>query len=449
MKKQILATVLCSSVLFGASLAMGGNEVSAHGYVQSPVSRGYQGFLEKDANWNAAFQKYGRIINEPQSLEAPKGYPAAGPADGRIASANGAVGDFNLDQQNATLWTKQNLMQGSNVFTWHYTAAHPTTKWHYYMTKADWNPNDRLERSDFELIGTINHNGSPASNAPSHTINVPSNRLGYHVILAVWDVDDTSNAFYNVIDVNVKGDSGVQIKPEAPQNVRAVDVTSSTVKLAWNGQANAASFNVYRNGTLVGTSVNSEFEDKNLAAETTYKYEIEAVSQSGVVSERTAISVTTNATSAEERPTAPTNLHSMGETDSSISLMWGASSHTQGIKQYDIYRNGQLITSTTTTSYLDEGLSAETSYTYTVRAISTNGEVSDASNNLRVATKPSEGGEVVGRQWKLGSFTSPELYTAREEVVYKWKVYIVNQTHVNYGDETWAPDLAPTLFVLK
>lgn len=28
-------------------------------------------------------------------------------------------------------------------------------------------------------------------------------RNGYHVILAVWDVADTSNAFYNVIDVNL------------------------------------------------------------------------------------------------------------------------------------------------------------------------------------------------------------------------------------------------------
>lgn len=75
MKKQILGTILCSSILFGASLAIGGNEASAHGYVQSPISRGYQGHLGRDTNWNAAFQKYGAVINEPQSLEALKGYP--------------------------------------------------------------------------------------------------------------------------------------------------------------------------------------------------------------------------------------------------------------------------------------------------------------------------------------------------------------------------------------
>lgn len=53
-------------------------EVSAHGYISQPISRGYQGSLEKDKNWSAAFEKYGAVINEPQSLEAPKGYPTGG-----------------------------------------------------------------------------------------------------------------------------------------------------------------------------------------------------------------------------------------------------------------------------------------------------------------------------------------------------------------------------------
>ena len=39
--------------------------------------------------------------------------------------------------------------------------------------------------------------------------------LGYHVILAVWDVADTANAFYNVIDVDVKGDSAIPVKPSS------------------------------------------------------------------------------------------------------------------------------------------------------------------------------------------------------------------------------------------
>lgn len=71
------------------------------------------------------------------------------------------------------------------------------------MTKTGWDQNAPLKRSELELIGTINHDVSPATNNLSHTINVPNDCSGYHIVLAVWDVADTSNAFYNVIDVNV------------------------------------------------------------------------------------------------------------------------------------------------------------------------------------------------------------------------------------------------------
>ncbi|WP_196244364.1 lytic polysaccharide monooxygenase, partial [Lysinibacillus sphaericus] len=59
-----------------------------------------------------------------------------------------------------------------------------TSKWHYYITKRDWNPNKPLTRADLEPIGTVAHNGTAASTNLTHTINVPTDRNGYHVILA-------------------------------------------------------------------------------------------------------------------------------------------------------------------------------------------------------------------------------------------------------------------------
>ena len=454
MKKQLLTTLFGSTALFG-SLMLNQISASAHGYVESPPSRGYQGVIERNTiGYSAAWEKYGAVITNPQSLEAKKGFPQTGPADGRIASAEGGlgqIGDFVLDNQTASRWTKQEVKQGTMNVTWHYTAPHATSKWHYYMTKADWNPNDSLDRGDFELIDTIEHNGSTATNNPNHKITIPSNRLGYHIILAVWDVADTPNAFYNVIDVNVKDDAGIPIAPSAPQNVRATNITASSVSLTWNGQTNTASYNVYRNGTFIGNTANAEFADSNLEEQTTYHYEIEAVGENNLTSPKTAISVTTLSQASQEKPTAPKNLHSMGTTSSSVSLMWGRSSHTQGIKQYDIYRNGSLIGSTEKTMFDDMNLTANTTYTYTVKAISTSNEVSDASNILTVTTDKSEegGSEVEGRQWVLGTFTSPQLYTKNEKVVYQGKLYVTLQTHVNYGDSTWAPDQAHALFQLN
>ena len=177
--------------------------VSAHGYVESPISRGYQGRIDSRSNWGAAREKYGAVIDEPQSLEARKGFPEAGPADGKIASANEAKGP-QLDAQTSTLWTKQNVTTGPTNFTWYYSMSHPTTKWHYYITKNGWDQNKKLTRDDLELIGEVQGNGIDAEKVPTHTISIPSDHIGYHVILAVWDVADTPNAFYNVIDANIQ-----------------------------------------------------------------------------------------------------------------------------------------------------------------------------------------------------------------------------------------------------
>ncbi|HFK9916771.1 TPA: lytic polysaccharide monooxygenase, partial [Enterococcus faecium] len=38
----------------------------------------------------------------------------------------------------------------------------------------------------------------------NQTITLPQDRKGYNVILAVWNISDTTNAFYQVIDVNIQ-----------------------------------------------------------------------------------------------------------------------------------------------------------------------------------------------------------------------------------------------------
>ncbi|MFT0132807.1 carbohydrate-binding protein [Candidatus Enterenecus avicola] len=38
------------------------------------------------------------------------------------------------------------------------------------------------------------------------------------------------------------------------------------------------------------------------------------------------------------------------------------------------------------------------------------------------------------------------MYTSGEIVSHKGSNYVVINTHSNYGDATWSPDQAPTLF---
>ncbi|WP_330745778.1 lytic polysaccharide monooxygenase [Chryseobacterium sp. CP-77] len=363
--------------------------LSAHGYVLSPASRGYQGSLDKAAlGYSAAFSIYGSVINEPGSLEAPKGFPAAGPADGKIASANGSIGgDTTLDIQTADRWKKTNISTGVNGFIWKYSAYHATAKWHYYITKQGWNPNQPLSRQDLELIGTVAHNGTPPQDNVSHQITVPANRSGYHIILAVWDVADTTNAFYNVIDVNVTSGTGVSA-PATPTGLAQVGITSTSAKISWNAQSDAVSYNVFRNGQNIQQVTTATFQDTGLTANTTYTYEIQAKGSSGLTSAKSApLNVKTNSEGTLEKPTAPSNLHSMAVTENSVSLMWTASTHSQGIKNYQVFENGIKVGETVQTSFLRTGLAQDTEYTYTVKSVAMNDQLSDVSNELKVRTK--------------------------------------------------------------
>jgi chitodextrinase len=91
-------------------------------------------------------------------------------------------------------------------------------------------------------------------------------------------------------------------------------------------------------------------------------------------------------------PSVPTGLSSPSQTSSSVSLTWNASSDNaggSGVKNYDVLRGGTVVGTSTTTSFTDAGLAANTSFTYTVRARDNAGNVSGASAALTVKTKPS------------------------------------------------------------
>jgi len=69
-----------------------------------------------------------------------------------------------------------------------------------------------------------------------------------------------------------------------------------------------------------------------------------------------------------EAPTAPAGLTATAASTSRIDLAWDASTDNLGVTSYKVYRNSQLLTTTTSTSCSDSGLTTNTQYTYTVSA---------------------------------------------------------------------------------
>jgi chitodextrinase len=85
-------------------------------------------------------------------------------------------------------------------------------------------------------------------------------------------------------------------------------------------------------------------------------------------------------------PSAPTGLAAASKTATSVSLTWNPVTDTSGIAGYNVYRNGALVGAPSTASYTDTGLSTGATYSYTVRARDTAGNLSAASSALSVTT---------------------------------------------------------------
>ncbi|MCR2802928.1 lytic polysaccharide monooxygenase [Paenibacillus soyae] len=404
------------------------DRASAHGYVESPASRPY--LCKQGTNTDC-----GAVVYEPQSLETTKGFPAAGPADGKIASAGGIFPK--LDEQSSTRWSKVAISGGQKTFTWKFTANHATTSFRYFITKATWNPNSPLTRDQFELTPfcTVNYGGAQPPMTYSHTCNVPTDRSGYHVILAVWDVDNTANAFYNAIDVQF-GAPTDPTAPTAPANLAASNIGTTSATVSWSASTDnvgVTGYRIYNGSTQIGSTNGAlSLNLTGLTSNTTYNITVKAVDAAGNVSNASnTANFTTQAVSGPDStaPTAPTGLHIMGTpTHQSVHLMWGSSTDNVGVTSYRIFNGTTLVATVSGTAieHVVTGLSANTAYTFTVKAVDAAGNVSAASNAISLTTP-----------------AAPATYPAWNASTVYWGGDKVTYNGVNYEARWWTQGQTP------
>jgi len=85
-------------------------------------------------------------------------------------------------------------------------------------------------------------------------------------------------------------------------------------------------------------------------------------------------------------PTAPTNLNASNITQTTVDLNWGASTDNVGVVGYDVYMGSSLLGTVTGTTATVTGLTASTSYSFSVRAKDAAGNISPSSNAVNVTT---------------------------------------------------------------
>jgi uncharacterized protein len=215
---------------------------------------------------------------------------------------------------------------------------------------------------------------------------------------------------YSITAINADGlsivSNVVQAKTNLPQptDLRLTSVTETQVVIAWNDNSNnETGFQIERKTgsnpfsllTTIGANATS-YADTNLTNNVTYTYQVRAINIAGDVNSNYSneLSVTTTGI-----PAQPTELKSTSVSNTQVSISWKDNANNE--TGFLIERKtgsgaySQIAEkSANATSHTDSGLTANTTYTYRVRAINAAGN-SDFSNELPVTTtgipaKPTE-----------------------------------------------------------
>jgi len=189
------------------------------------------------------------------------------------------------------------------------------------------------------------------------------------------------------VDIQDGGDSQA---PSIPTGLASSNITQTSVQLSWSASSDnvgVTGYKVYKNGSLLTTTAGTSYTVNSLAASTSYSFYIKATDAAGNLSSASATeSITTLGNPDTDAPSTPASLSTSNVAQTSLNLSWSASTDNVVVSGYNIYKNGSLLTSTTSTSQSVTGLSAGTSYSFNVKAFDAAGNLSSASNTVNPTT---------------------------------------------------------------
>ncbi len=208
----------------------------------------------------------------------------------------------------------------------------------------------------------------------------------YSVTVRAKDTAGNLSAASAALPVTTAADT---TPPAAPAGLAASAVTATAFTLTWTAATDdvaAKSYEIYKNGTLLGTTTTKlTFSVTGLAPLTAYAMTVKAKDAAGNISTASAaLSVTTAADTTP--PAAPTALVASLITTTTFTLKWTAPTDNVAVTGYDIFRGGVLVGSSATPSFDLTGLAPSTAYSMTVKARDAAGNISAASAVRTVMT---------------------------------------------------------------
>ncbi|NLD45852.1 MAG: hypothetical protein GX660_01445, partial [Clostridiaceae bacterium] len=175
--------------------------------------------------------------------------------------------------------------------------------------------------------------------------------------------------------------------PNAPE-LTVSSKTTSSVLLSWEAATDniaVTGYEIYRNGSKINTTKLTSFNDTSLTPDTTYTYFIKAYDAAGNISiESNSLEVDTVIDT--QAPSVPINLVIASRTGKSITVRWSASTDNVSVKGYEVYRDGVNIGNSTGTQYIDNDVTVDNVYKYSVIAYDSAGNKSE--NSAQISGSP-------------------------------------------------------------
>jgi len=236
---------------------------------------------------------------------------------------------------------------------------------------------------DAVLVGTVTATSFDDSGLTPST--------SYNYTVQAYDTNGHASALSTAQTIATLADTQA---PTVPGNVTAVAPSAGRVTVSWTASSDniaVTGYKVYRGGSLIATKLATDrsHDDTTVTGNSDYSYTVSAVDAAGNESAKATATpnpVHTPTAVDTQAPTIPSGLQvSLVSTNSTI-LDWTASTDNVGVSGYHVYRDGTLIGDATSTGYPDSGLTANTTYSYTVKAFDAAGNTSAASAALSVTT---------------------------------------------------------------
>lgn len=174
-------------------------------------------------------------------------------------------------------------------------------------------------------------------------------------------------------------------------NISVTNVTSSSFRLNWDESSDSGAglfgYQIYLNGKLKAFVLDRKYMFLDLNDKETYTVSVKAMDKSDNVSGTSQ--VLTVSLADKIAPTAPTQVSVSATSATSVTLTWAASTDNVAVTAYEVYRGTVLLKKLpgSTQSLIVSGLSAGTSYSFTIKAYDAAGNGSPLSTNLKIQTQ--------------------------------------------------------------